>query len=222
MHSIVWGLNEYKYQDGTTLELYGGNPFYPACRKSALAQAEDAISLLLSEKLVTSELAKAYRFASDFALGLRQYEKALHYAFYEGNIERNIFGKEVGDLKALGLSSEQWITSIQFRMDENGIRMPGEKFWAKFPEKKALWYELRKVGKKRAAEEKELELGKQTADDLKRIKNAEKSAKRKIRDREMREAAQNVKQREEPQKMQDQGEDKENVKDVEAVGGISE
>lgn len=217
MHSVVWGLNEYKYQDGTTIALYGRNPFYPASRLAALAQAEDACTLLLDEGLITTELAKAYRFASDFALGLRQYEKALKYAFYERNIEQNIFGKEVGDLKMLGLASEQWIISIQLRMDENGIKLPGDKFWAEFPEKKPLWYDLRKVEKKRVADQAEYEL----CAEKKREKQREKNSKKSARAREKRAAALTARLQE-AQEAQDQDEDKENAKDQMSVEGGSE
>lgn len=210
---IVWGLNEYKYQDGTTIALYEGNPFYPASRHAALAQAVDAISLLLREKLVTSELAKAYRFASDFALGLRQYEQALEHALNESDIERAIFGKEVRDLKNLGLASEQWITSIQSRMDEDGIRMPGEKFWSKFPGKKAWWNDLRKAEKKRFAGEKRYEAGQ----GKKFEQNRKSKAKKKTRDGEERKA-----KLQGSKKTQDRGEDKENAGNEEAVNDGSE
>lgn len=106
--------------------------------------------------LVTAELCRACRFVSDFALGVGQYEKALSYAFHELDIERNIFGKEVDDIKELGVAAEQWIAAVQDRMDVDKVKMPGNKFWSEWPAKKTMWYELRKEQKKRAEVEKEM------------------------------------------------------------------
>lgn len=215
MQGIVWGLNEYKYQDEYTSAQHGGNPFYPASRKAALIQAEDAHYRLIQEGLVTTELAKACRFVSDFALGLGQYEKALHFAFSELEIERNIFGKEVDDRKSLLIAAEQWIASIQDRMDEDGIPMPAPKFWTDWPEKQPMWYELRREQKKRAAAEKEREVAVEKKRENYRVKKLAKKA----REEEARKTANEEKKLKEADKDKEvevkkthgQGENKENI-----------
>jgi hypothetical protein len=209
LHDIVWGLNEYKCGTDETMDLHGSNPFFPANPLAAFKQAEDAFRILIMEGLVTSELCKAYRFLSDFALDLGQHETALHYAFFEQKVERNIFGTELGDLKKLGLASEQWISSIQLRFDADGVPMPGPKFWEQFPDKKASWYTFRRGLTKLAEEdEKTVEIEKMKAEskkakyELKRLKWAKK--------REERRAAQKAKTQE-MQSLPGQGQDKEKV-----------
>ena len=80
MNSIAWGLQQ--FEEGAP----SNNAFIPASPLPALKQAEDLISIMLQEGLVTIELSKAYRYASKCALRLKDYHKAVEYACNEAEV----------------------------------------------------------------------------------------------------------------------------------------
>ena len=102
MASIAWGLEEFKEGSKPV------NPYIPVNRLNALKQAEDLISVMLDEGVVTIELGKAYREASTHALALKDYSKALEYAHDEAMVEKNCLGTALADLKRKGVAAECW------------------------------------------------------------------------------------------------------------------
>lgn len=102
MASIAWGLEEFKKGSKPA------NQYIPADRLNALKQAEDLISVMLEEGVVTIELGKAYREASRHALALQDYSKAVEYAQNEATVERNCLGTTLFDLKRKGVAAECW------------------------------------------------------------------------------------------------------------------
>ena len=106
MASIAWGLDQFE----------GGarpvRPFIPVNDLAALHQAEDLITLMLTEGIQTVELMKVYRVASKQALRLKDYSLALEYARDEEQVERNCMGTELGDLRQKGIATECWIAQI--------------------------------------------------------------------------------------------------------------
>jgi hypothetical protein len=106
MASITWGLAQFR--DGVK----SVNQFIPTDRIAALKQAEDLITVMLNEGLVTIELAKAYRTASRHALQLQNYEKSVEYARDEAEVEKNCMGTVLDDLKQKGVATECWLREI--------------------------------------------------------------------------------------------------------------
>jgi hypothetical protein len=102
MASIAWGLEEFKNR---TKQM---NQYIPANRLDAFKQAEDLISVMLEEGVVTIELSKAYHEASMHALALKDYSKALEYAHDEAVVEKNCLGTALLDLKEKGVAAECW------------------------------------------------------------------------------------------------------------------
>ena len=106
MGAVAWGLDQ--YNQGAT----ANHAFVPANPLAALTQAEDLITVMLEENVVSMELAKAYRTASTQALKLKDYDKALEYARNEAEVERNCLGTQLGDLRKLGVASECWFREL--------------------------------------------------------------------------------------------------------------
>ena len=106
MAGIAWGLDQ--FENGVKLV----NQFIPTDRVTALTQAEDLITVMLDEGVMTIELTKAYRTASRHALQLQHYEKALEYAHDEAEVEKNCMGTVLDDLKVKGVATECWLREI--------------------------------------------------------------------------------------------------------------
>lgn len=106
MACVTWGLDQYNQAAAAD------HPFVPANPLAALRQAEDLITIMLSEGVVTIELTKAYRTASTRALKLKDYDKAIEYSRNEAEVERNCLGTQLGDLRKLGVASELWFDEI--------------------------------------------------------------------------------------------------------------
>jgi hypothetical protein len=102
MYFLAWGLEQFKAGAEAT------DPYIPASHQSALTQTEHLITLMIQEGIFTVELAKAYRTASEQALALKDYEKAVVYARNEVTVERNCLGNEVDELRTLGVAAELW------------------------------------------------------------------------------------------------------------------
>ncbi|KAM3424235.1 hypothetical protein BST61_g11224 [Cercospora zeina] len=106
LNGIFWGLNE--YMSGAA----SSGPFIPDSPPMALAQAEDGIRFMIEEQLLCTELIKAYRVASTMALAVCNYEQALEYAFNEEEVEFNILGLEVDDLRSINMAAKQWVEKV--------------------------------------------------------------------------------------------------------------
>ena len=85
----------------------------PTSPEAALYQAEAIIHLLREEGLLSMELIKAYRTSSMQALVLRDFNKAIDYAYLEAEVERNCLGNELDDLVKLGQGSAAWISNVR-------------------------------------------------------------------------------------------------------------
>ncbi|KAK4494593.1 hypothetical protein PRZ48_013949 [Zasmidium cellare] len=107
LQALVWGLEE--FHKGQPDE---GHFLIPSTGPDALAQAEQVITLLIQQGLFAMELTRAYRLASSLALDLGYHQKALEYASNEAEVEKNIFGTELDDLKKHGTASEVWIKNM--------------------------------------------------------------------------------------------------------------
>lgn len=99
----------------------------------ALVQAEDAITLMMQEGIFTTELAKAYRSASEFALQIGNSPRAMEFALNMEEVENNIVGPEVKDLVQQGVAAKQWVRHVfEATKGQNGL---GKAFWRKFPQR---------------------------------------------------------------------------------------
>lgn len=103
MASIAWGLSLYRQ-----CKIQPQTEFTPITSAAALFQAESLVNVMLEEGIVNMELAKAYRMASENALEVKNYEKALEYARDEAEVERNCLGGEIRDMRKLGVAAERW------------------------------------------------------------------------------------------------------------------
>lgn len=122
--ALIWGIEEFQKGEAKT------NWLIPETPEVALAQAEDVITLFLRQGLVALELARAYRMASSLAMDIGSYQLALEYASNEAEVERNIFGSELEDLKKSGVASELWINTL-YRLLKEKEYMPYPKLAAK-------------------------------------------------------------------------------------------
>ncbi|KAK5121467.1 hypothetical protein LTR85_005300 [Meristemomyces frigidus] len=105
--TLAWGLQRFIEGAGH------GEPYVPATSGTALQQAETIVRLLIEEGLVSIELIKAYRTASTQALNMKDFSKAIEYAYNEAEVERNCLGTELDDLKKLGAASAGWIEHVR-------------------------------------------------------------------------------------------------------------
>lgn len=122
--ALIWGIEEFQKGEPRT------NWLMPETPELALAQAEDVITLFLRQGLVALELARAYRLASSLAMDIGSYQLALEYASNEAEVEMNIFGSELEDLKKNGVASELWIKGLYRLLKEKDF-MPYPKLAAK-------------------------------------------------------------------------------------------
>ncbi|KAK5132411.1 hypothetical protein LTR08_009094 [Meristemomyces frigidus] len=118
---LAWGMQQ--YLEG----LSQGEPAVPASPESALYQAEAMIHLLREEGLQSMELIKAYRTASMSAYVLRDYNKAIDYAYLEADVERNCLGPELDDLAKLGQGSAGWIANVRETAATFGVTVRQQK-----------------------------------------------------------------------------------------------
>ncbi|KAF2488213.1 hypothetical protein BDY17DRAFT_307471 [Neohortaea acidophila] len=117
MTRLVWGLDN--YDNGN---IFTSHPYIPAEPIYALRQAQDLVSLLLQEGLFDTELSKAYRRASGYALDLRDFQTALKHAYHEKDNERCCLGAMIDDLRRTGSASECWLEVIyDVIMREQGL-----------------------------------------------------------------------------------------------------
>lgn len=133
MSRITWGLTQ--FTQGNIIP----HPFVPAHPLAGLKQAEDLITVMLTEDIVTIELTKAYRVASAQALKLKDFDRALEYARDEALVERNCLGTALNDLRRLGVASECWIERIYevVRVEQGEDKVKAYRDAAKRERKKA-------------------------------------------------------------------------------------
>ncbi|KAF2162531.1 hypothetical protein M409DRAFT_69105 [Zasmidium cellare ATCC 36951] len=119
--ALIWGIEEFK--KGEPLD----EPHFliPSSGPEALAQAEGVITILLQQGLLALELTRAYRLASSLAMDLGYHQKALEYASNEAEVEKNIFGTELDDLKKKGVASEVWIKNMYAMLEQTGPKKKG-------------------------------------------------------------------------------------------------
>lgn len=114
--TIIWGLEQY---------LQGAPPLpqqlIPATPWEALEQAKDVVTMLLKDGLFGVELIRAYRLISKVAMSAGDLHAALEYALDEMEVERNIMGPEVDDLKKKGAASEVWVNTVLDSMRDKGF-----------------------------------------------------------------------------------------------------
>ena len=106
MNNIAWGLTQ--FNQGAPKN----NNFIPDNPATALLQAEDLISLMLTEGIVTIELTKAYRSASTYALQSGNFDKSVEYAHNEKAVEKNCLGTVLDDLVKIGAAADCWIGQV--------------------------------------------------------------------------------------------------------------
>ena len=172
MANLAWGLQQYLEGSGH------GQPFVPAAPLAALQHAENLIHWLLAEGLFTAELMKAYRTASTQALSLRDFEKAIDYAYNELEVERNCLGTELEDLKKLGAAAANWIDRVNAVAAAAGVTLSKRGRKNKNKKKQAM-----------AAEKEQKKMrGKETESESKRQARQVRNARKREEKREKKEA----------------------------------
>lgn len=149
MNNVAWGLSQ--FNQGAR----GQNPFIPTNASMALLQAEDLLSLMLMEGIVTIELTKAYRSASMYALQCGDFDKSLEYGHNEQAIEKNCLGTALNDMRKNGVAAEIWIAKIYDEITRQSGSESADRYRAvwrgeKKKQKKASWSKASK-GKKRSS-----------------------------------------------------------------------
>lgn len=142
--ALAWGLQQFIDKCNP------GQSFVPASPAFALQQAEAMVSLLIEEGLLSMELIKAYRTASTQALNIRDFSKAIEYAYNEAEVERNCMGVELDDLKKMGADSASWIAQVRERAASFGVNLGKAK--KKYQKAKALDPEEQNLKTKKRSE----------------------------------------------------------------------
>jgi len=125
MGSIAYGLQVFQY--GGQVPEHPRPWYVPASPKLAISQAEDFISMLIGEGILSIELCKAYRMASMIALGLKDFDKAKHYAFAEADVEKICLGSSLDDLEKSGVAAACWLEMLRKVMVKARVIQPDQK-----------------------------------------------------------------------------------------------
>lgn len=114
--NLFTGLQEFEQGNSTSC-----NPFLPSNIVVALDHAQDILSICLEEKMYGMELCTAHRMISSYALDLQDFHTAWEAAKNEHEVERNLMGTELDDLKAKGAGSEVWMAHVYKVMKQAGF-----------------------------------------------------------------------------------------------------
>lgn len=117
LSALIWGLEQ--FQKGVPA---AESPLIPDSGIAAIQQAEHVITVLLDQGLWGIELIRAYRLAASISVDVGEYERALEFASNEAEVERNIFGTEIDDLRKSGAASELWIKQLYRTTTSKGFK----------------------------------------------------------------------------------------------------